>query len=63
MLYLIDLIKFYIKTYVCDPDKCPNCGKDACQTFCFRTTKKEQRATGLKWFRYWMASMRGDNNG
>lgn len=57
----IEFERKYCKTWICDPDKCPNCGKDICQSLCFRTTKKEQRATGLKWFKHWLASLKGDD--
>lgn len=59
----IEFERKYCKTWICDPDKCPNCGKDVCQSLCFRTTKKEQRATGLKRFKYWLASLKEEKDG
>ncbi len=47
-------MKFYKKTYVCDPDKCKDCEKTSCQSLCFRTTKKESRAMGLKLLKHWI---------
>lgn len=41
-----------LKTYICDPEKCEKCEKTLCQTLCFRTMKKEQRAVGLSWIKY-----------
>lgn len=61
---LKEIIRFYLKfhlcTYICDPDKCPDCGKQACQSLCFRTTDKKQRATGIKWFKYKIAEIRSN---
>lgn len=49
-----------MKTYICDPKKCKDCRKTACQTLCFRTTKKEQRARGITWIRQAIKTWKGE---
>jgi len=56
-----------MKFYICDPSKNGECKKTSCQHYCFRTTKKDNRATGLTWVKHkiadirtWRAIMKGD---
>ena len=46
------------KTYICDPCKNEGCRKTACQTLCFRTRKKENKASGMTWVKHKIAEIR-----
>lgn len=50
-----------MKTYICDPRKCDACSKTACQGLCFRTTQKEKRATGRRWFKYFWRAFKSEH--